>query len=754
MKFNKIFSMVAMGAIVLTGCMKVKNEVITSTYDSSKTPVTSIEYVEGESSATTMTFNVYGAAAKAAGSTTFTVFLATDVESDVLGNGATFKIVDAADTVQVKFTKLKEGDVYRPRVRANYDPFIYSSWTDIPGKAALVGTGLVDLAFGAPLNVTTTPTDETLAVKWSQVPYATSYIVESKAASASEWEVSQPQTTNSYTIVGLTEFTDYDVRVKAVNKDAQESDYKAVIAKTQKAFSFKKKEQVIEFFTSRAAAAAATDKFSLAADIDMGGATLPAVATFVASFDGQGHALKNFKASAPLFSELSGKVSNLTIEGEYAIDAANVADFGSVAAVCKEKGSIENVVNNSDIVVSGSEFTAALRIGGIVGAAEGKISGCENKGKVSIVSESNVVGLGLGGIAGYLANEMKGCVNKGDITLQGKSVKAKATVGDISSVLPTIGGCVGLGAGVGKFSMSKCSNSGKVTYCFDEVVLTANLNRDQEGGIVGSPCGPVTDCINTGDIYVTLLISSGNYEYNLCIGGIGGGDYYLTSDSKEPYCNTAYTGCENKGNIVVETNSAKANSTLGGIVGWPGQEKGHKVFTTNCKNTGNLTVKGAAKIRVGGIQGGSGNMEKCTNEGAIVIEGAASSSVAGALCGFHSQGHAITNCVVKGSVESKVKLTGIGGLVGNIGNAKHTTGEGCSVDCSLKGTDDTSEIGLIVGYFNGSSSAITLGTEASKIKVAGSVNGTTITAGNYSEYLHGPKNYSTTNHILNAEYGK
>lgn len=753
--------MVAMGAIVLTGCMKVKNEVITSTYDSSKTPVTSIEYVEGESSATTMTFNVYGAAAKAAGSTTFTVFLATDVESDVLGNGATFKIVDAADTVQVKFTKLKEGDVYRPRVRANYDPFIYSSWTDIPGKAALVGTGLVDLAFGAPLNVTTTPTDETLAVKWSQVPYATSYIVESKAASASEWEVSQPQTTNSYTIVGLTEFTDYDVRVKAVNKDAQESDYKAVTAKTQKAFSFKKKEQVIEFFTSRAAAAAATDKFSLAADIDMGGATLPAVATFVASFDGQGHALKNLKITEPLFAENSGAISNLVLDASCTIAPAS-SFFAPVVMKNTEKGKLTKVVNKAAVSFESNDAVdAGAFMASIAVYNYGTVQDCENQGAVSYIVNATSGPWGIAGIVAVNGGKVNGCVNKGKVTSYADCCSEKMEIGEFDSVDDDgITGCTG---GIVAYeakgaTVEKSTNDGEIDYLVRAMnkytggKINKGMNRNQIAGIVASPDGDITGCINNGTINARVLNEEGTdnaKEYNFGVGGISGGDYFATGQN-----NTNIVECTNNGAINVESPHDNSNCTIGGIVGWPGVEGKQATSTKKCINKGNIIVKGTAKFRAGGVQGGTGNMEDCTNEGNILVEGSNSGSVIGSLCGFHSQGHVIKNCVAKGTIESKVTITAIGGLIGNIGNAAHTTGEGCSVNCVLKGTMDLAEVGLVVGYFNGSSKVITLGTEASKIKVAGSVNGTTITADNFTDYLHGPKNYSATNHTLNAEFGE
>ena len=146
-------------------------------------------------------------------------------------------------------------------------------------------------------------------------------------------------------------------------------------------------------------------------------------------------------------------------------------------------------------------------------------------------------------------------------------------------------------------------------------------------------------------------------------------------------------------------------------------------------------------------------MDSCTNEGAIVLESGNSDSVLGSLCGFHSQGHVIKNCKALGSVTAKSTVAGIGGLIGNIGNVAHTTGDGCVVKCTVTGGTEKNT-GLIIGLFNGNTKAIKLGTASAPIKVSGTVNGTTITASNYSDYLHGSTKFSASNHILTTVYGE
>ena len=57
----------------------------------------------------------------------------------------------------------------------------------------------------------------------------------------------------------------------------------------------------------------------------------------------------------------------------------------------------------------------------------------------------------------------------------------------------------------------------------------------------------------------------------------------------------------------------------------------------------------------------------------------------------------------------------------------------------------------LVSYFNGTKT-ITLGTSENPIKVAGSVNGTAVTAGNYADLLCGATGYSSEAHTVYASF--
>ena len=174
--------------------------------------------------------------------------------------------------------------------------------------------------------------------------------------------------------------------------------------------------------------------------------------------------------------------------------------------------------------------------------------------------------------------------------------------------------------------------------------------------------------------------------------------------------------------------------------------------TSGCENKGDVTVSGNITVRAGGIQGGSGRMENCSNSGKIWAK--SGKPCIGGIAGFHSGGYQFTGCVNTGDVQSDVTAPlGIGGLAGCFGNTAHTTGGGCSVDCNVT-SEDSTEIGILIGHFNGTSSAITLGSDSDPIKVKGSVNGTVLTASNYSDYLCGPANYTPGTHTVNALYNE
>ena len=156
-----------------------------------------------------------------------------------------------------------------------------------------------------------------------------------------------------------------------------------------------------------------------------------------------------------------------------------------------------------------------------------------------------------------------------------------------------------------------------------------------------------------------------------------------------------------------------------------------------------------------GIMGGTGDIIDCENTGEVKVLSALENACAiGCIAGFHSQGHVLSGCKAKGTATASCSVNGIGGLVGNLGNVAATCGEDCVINCTINGGTE-SNAGMIVGYFNGNSKQVLVGTASNPVKIAGgSLNGTAITADNYTSYIWGSGNASEANHIANVVFGE
>jgi hypothetical protein len=435
--------------------------------------------------------------------------------------------------------------------------------------------------------------------------------------------------------------------------------------------------------------------------------------------------------------------------------------------------------NTGDITFNCKGHDCAMIIAGITSYTTGSVIDCENTGAVSYISEKNIKATFCAGIAGYFAsNTMSGCVNRGAVTVQGGFINGRNGIGDINSNAYvgtnaiaaglTIGGLV---SATGKNPVFENSdNHGTVTLTLTDptdggstTYGTHTAARPSMGGLVGDCSGPMTNCNNYGDVNVSIdnggtSFTGRNAGYTLYVGGIVGSSYNWSGAKASGGKDTNYANnftlesCNNSGNVTVYTdNDHTTNHAYGGIVGWPQSEDQTAVYVArNCRNSGNITGKGNCKCRIGGIHGGTGRMEGCVNTGIIKLESGQSGSVLGSLAGFHSQAHTLTGCSAEGSVVAEVPCNALGGIVGNLGNVEFSGMEGCSVNCTLTGGPD-GKTGLVVGYFNGTKT-ITLGTSENPIKVAGSVNGTAVTAGNYADLLCGATGYSSEAHTIYASF--
>ena len=486
------------------------------------------------------------------------------------------------------------------------------------------------------------------------------------------------------------------------------------------------------------------------------------------------HGAIGTSAISPLCGRLTGSSSSIVDcvnEGSLTYDTGMSAS-GSNVYMAGLVGCSSNMVsahsctNRGDIHLGLTKSTSALIVSGVISYTSGPVVDCVNEGNVSIESESYVQAVALGGIVGYSSDVMSGSapgklLNTGDVSLKAKYQNARNSIGSIDGSKTTTSGAIGVGGLVGytystDFTMENAKNSGSVSVAFsaqENKLNPASASRFTIGGLVGDGSGPISDSVNEGPVSVEIRATSGSFTattagFMTYVGGIVGSNYVSTSQSE-----LKITTCSNHGAVSLHSdNTHTGNCAVGGIVGWPGKESGCSSVTSGCENKGDVTVSGNITVRAGGIQGGSGRMENCTNSGKIWAK--SGKPCIGGIAGFHSGGYQFVGCVNTGDVESDVAAPiGIGGLAGCFGNAAHTTGAGCSVDCAVTSAAST-EIGILIGHFNGTSSAITLGTDSDPIKVKGSVNGTALSASNYSDFLCGPANYTPGTHTINALYNE
>lgn len=556
--------------------------------------------------------------------------------------------------------------------------------------------------------------------------------------------------TPEFNLTGLSVNTQYIIKVVAVAGEYESErpyyqEFRTESVDYKYPMSISDSETFVEWMTYGAEFTSPSDVITLDADLDLKGVEVPVVAEFGGVLNGNGKSIKNWTSNHALFNKVNGTVKDLTIDASCSFTVSSV--FAPVTL--NNAGAISNVHNKANVTYSASDFSESVIIAGIAAESTGSILNCSNAAAISATTAGQIKGAGVAGIAGYLAGSMSDCSNTGAVTVSSKYVSGTSTVGG-KAVVPCVGGLAGLGGN--GFKIENSNNNGKVSFTVSAMEnAKATQQRISVGGIAGAPDGDITKSNNYGEVYTKLATLSGaesSVNYIAIVGGISGGDYFATGQAS-----TNITDCVNEGKITLFNDSAKANSAIGGIVGWPGIEGAQKIYTKNSVNKGTITFTGNGKCRIGGVQGGTGNMEGCTNEGAVVFESGNKTSVIGSLCGFHSQGHVIKNCNALGTVTAKSTVDGMGGLIGNIGDASHTTGDGCVVKCTLTGgTPATS--GMIIGKFNGKTKAIKLGTSASPIKVSGSINGTAVTASNVQDCIHGTTNYTASVHVLTAVYGE
>ena len=394
----------------------------------------------------------------------------------------------------------------------------------------------------------------------------------------------------------------------------------------------------------------------------------------------------------------------LDLKGWMAYGNGTGFNFGGVAGYSAVP--VSNCTNNA--YMHAESKGAFVRMGGVVGNARTTVSSLQNNGELDFTLLRSTAGanykqlaseLRIGGVVGLENAAATGLENHGALTLT-------TTAADALAAKLQIGGAVGYAG-----STFSGSNSGDVT------IVSHDGKQVVLGGVIGEGVaqGLSAACSNTGNISAAL----GTVDQSW-VGGVFG------SIAKPASGNVTHSGVENHGSITlsIKNSSSTGFYYLGGV---SGTSAASHVFT-NCKNYGDITYTGHAKMRIGGInaymnQTATGSVVECD----IIANctGRDYSEVGGVSA--YTAATNLLNWSFKGSINTSGSTRKVytGGLLGKSnGNAAFN---GCSFDGTLTGAAGGNVPGLYVGGLQANGLTHTFGSTAKCVVAAGSeVNGAAV----------------------------
>ena len=489
----------------------------------------------------------------------------------------------------------------------------------------------------APTNLKVTPKPTSLSVSWDAVDGADKYILEYKAADASSW-TSVSLTVNSHTIEGLAAATIYDIRVLAEKKGIK-SEYVSAKTSTTAASSLIEEistgSELVEWLSN--ANSEATGEYKIIADIDMHGLSAVPAAGFGGTLDGQGHVIKNWKSTTPLFTSNNGTIKNIVIESSCKFFPAT-AEFGTI--VGDNKGTVSSCENKAAITIADESMSTGLKLGGIAGKSSGLVEKCKNSGKISLTGTSSAIH-SIGGVVGYFEGKegkvaVDNCENKADVIFSITGTPKNMYIGGVvgSSV-------VNKSANMGNYGVVKdCSSSGNVTHRW---TVSGGGSYCNVGGVVGYIEGDVENLTNTGVVTLDSPSDPAAVSTRPTLGGVAGYVYYNAKN------------CVNKGKVFVRgaySAGTKGNAgagcmyqpTFGGVIGGIGsaEDKFSKSGSlVDCHNEGELDIEfcqksgGGTQSNVGAVAGYSSvPTENCYNTGKAKFNSSANANRLGGVIGY------------------------------------------------------------------------------------------------------------------------
>ncbi len=367
----------------------------------------------------------------------------------------------------------------------------------------------------------------------------------------------------------------------------------------------------------------------LEADIDMAKVKkFASVKAFGGRFDGQGFALKNWKAQSGLFHEIleGGEVCNLRIDASCEMKAQNKGGVYAVGWIADiNNGTVRNCENHAPLNHKSTYAENDLYIGGLVGINRYVVISCRNFGAIS----SNCSGSAA----------------------KGQFIRVGGVVGGVTKPIMAA-------------TISSCENHGNVLY-------EGDMPNDRIAGIVGENFkSTVKMCVNRGNVHSSSSLTGGTAAGFSNVGGVS------AHGKLDMIC------CDNFGTI---TSTGSHGATVGGVYGMPHTN----LVVADCTNYGKVEASNDSPVQVGGVVGTIGrevHVINGVNRGEVRFSGfspASASYIGGVVGQIYTKRDAKTTaylrrCVNLGLVESQSgsnnyenhnKAIHTGGIVGSaVGN--------------------------------------------------------------------------------------
>lgn len=259
----------------------------------------------------------------------------------------------------------------------------------------------------------------------------------------------------------------------------------------------------------------------LTADIDLKGKTVKSITPFVATFDGQGHSLKNWTCEGPLFGQVKNCVKNLVIDSSCKANLKfeNAIANGSnkcIGVICGDllAGSIEGCTNNAAITLA-TFGTDPTFIGAMTGRSQASamVKGCVNNGAITVKPTAAIsASYRVAGIVGGSNGNVQDCKNNAPVELSPV---------DVTGGNHFLGGIAAYLAKNADQTLAGCVNTKNAKITFNPAKVTS-IAQSYVGGVLGYLDGPMktgTDFSNDknfGDVY-----SSADNEL-VAVGGLLG----------------------------------------------------------------------------------------------------------------------------------------------------------------------------------------------------------------------------------------